>query len=285
TVLRQVAFDKSVQRYLGSQIYWEKIDEFRKNTGRDQEDMSFSEQDLLAFFKGQYREIKRYILDDVRTAVIHSPDNRLKDYVEFGGKGTEKPLSYNTVEKTFFSFFVHKEPMNVPLGHKLELGENPRQLEKAQLIQLMNIFAEEIFIGKYDFDRGTYRIEEAIRRGDDIPEDHLRAVRMAREEILFNVLRYVRDCIKRFFLMEGNPIEEQDLFQRKFPDKLWKHLRTLVRNFAALPIWINRDPVVSSAVFGGKQTHDYWKHVFETGCAPSGTKVLAKGLNLDDLLA
>jgi len=285
TVLRQVAFDKSIQRYLGSQIFWEKVEAFKQATSRAEDDLSFSEQDLVKFFRGEHREMKRYILDDVRTAVIHDPNNRLKDYVEFGGKATEKPLSYNTIEKTFFSLFVHKEPLALPLGHKFEVGENPRQLEKVQLVQLMNIFAEEVLIGRYDFDRGTYRIEEAIRQGEDVPDAHLRAVRMAREEILYNILRYVRDCAKRFFLMQGGRmVEEEELFQQAFPDLLWDHIRRVVRNMAALPIWVNKDVTASSAVFGGKQLYDFWKHVFDTGTTPSGLRVLAKAVMLDDLL-
>lgn len=284
TVLRQVAFDKSVQRYLGSQIYWEKIEEYRRATHRNSDDLSFSEQDLMSFFKGEHREIRRYILDDIRTAVIHDSENKLRDYVEYGGKSTEKPISYNTIEKTFFSFFIHKDPMNVPLNYNLDFEENPRQLEKMQLVQLMNIFAEEVFIGKYDFDRGSYRIEEAIRKGELISDNHLRAFRIAREEILYNILRYVRDCIKRFYLMQGKSIEEGDLFQQKFPEVLWEHIRKTIRNFASLPVWINRDATISSAVFGGKQTYDFWKHIFDTGSTPGGVKVLAAGLNLDKLL-
>src|SRR3990172_9142784 len=48
TMLRQVAFDKATQRFLGSQIYWEKVDEYRKVTGRQDEDLSFSERDLVS---------------------------------------------------------------------------------------------------------------------------------------------------------------------------------------------------------------------------------------------
>ncbi len=286
TVLRQVAFDKSAQRFLGSQIFWEKVEAYRQANARGPDDLKFSERDLVAFFRGEHREIKRFVLDDVRTTVIHSPENKLKDYVEFGGKATEKPLSYNTVEKTFFSFFIHKEPMSVPMDHKLEIGENPRQLEKEQLIRLMNVFAEEIFIGKYDFERGSYRVEEALRDSKPIPETHVCAVRLAREEILYNVLRYVRECAKHFFLMQGGQlVDDEDLFLRQFPELLWEHMRKVVRNIAALPIWVSKDSTISSAVFGGKQTYDFWKHIFETGSTPGGQHVLAKSLNLNDLLS
>lgn len=51
-VLYQVAFDRFVQRYLGSQVYWEKVDEFRSSTGQTDEDLDFSERDLLDFLRG-----------------------------------------------------------------------------------------------------------------------------------------------------------------------------------------------------------------------------------------
>jgi hypothetical protein len=49
----------------------------------------------------------------------------------------------------------------------LEEGLNPRDLEKKQIIRLMNIIAEKILIGKYDFEIGTYRIENRIQQGDE----------------------------------------------------------------------------------------------------------------------
>jgi hypothetical protein len=286
TVLRQVAFDMSVQRFLGSQIYWEKIDQYRKLKGLEENNLNFSEKDLIEFFKGEHRELKKYIIDDVRAYVIHSPDNKLKDYVEFGGRATEKPISYSTIEKTFFTFFINKKPLEAPLSYKLEVGENPRQLEKEQLIKLMNIFSEEILIGKYDADIGSAKIEEKLRKGEKIPDNHLRAIRLTKEEVLYNILRYVRDCIKRYFLMTmGKSIEDEELFQRRFPDQLWGHIRKVIQNIATLPLWINRDLGLSSAVFGGKQSYDYWKCVFETGKTPQGVSVLPKGLTLDNLLS
>jgi hypothetical protein len=283
TTLRQVAFDKATQRFLGSQIYWEKIDEYRKATGRGEDDLSFCEKDLIQFFRGEHREIKKYIVDDVRVGIIHHPDSKLKNYIEFSGRGTEKPLSYSTIEKTIFAMFIRKEPLSLPLGDRLEIGENPRQLEKEQLVRLMNIIADEIFVGKYDLDIGAGKVEERIRKGDEIPDAHLRAVRMSREEICYNWLRYVRDLIRRYFLMKGQVIEEEELFQHKFSEDLWGLLAKLIRNIGNLPLWINKP--LSSTVFGGKQDYDYWKVIFETGKSRDGQQVLAKPLNLDDLIS
>jgi hypothetical protein len=198
--------------------------------------LSFSEQDLVKFFRGEHREIKRYVVDDVRVGIIHHPENKLKAYIEFSGRSVEKPLSYSTIEKTFFSMFIRKELLSTSLNHKLEIGENPRQLEKEQMVRLMNIIAEEVLAGRYDFDIGAGKVEERVRRDETIPDEHLRAVRMSKEEICYNWLRYVRDLIRRYFLMRGEVVEEEELFQRKFPEDLWSLIGKLIRNMANLPL-------------------------------------------------
>lgn len=282
TTLRQVAFDQATQRYLGSQLYWEKIDEYRKAKNLAEEDVSFSERDLLTFFKGDRREVSRYILDDVRTSITQDPDNKLRDYIEFSGREAEKPLSYSTIEKTAFSLFIRKEPLSTPINQGLEVEENPRQLEKAQIVRLLNILAERIYIGSYDLDIGANKLEERLRKLEVIPPYHLRAVRMSREEVLYNVMRFVRDIVRRHFLMAGKSIDDSDLFERRFPDDLWGAIDRLIVNLAALPVWVNTQ--ISSTVFGGKQDHEYWKVIFETGKDRAGVQVLAQPLNLDDLV-
>ena len=54
----------------------------------------FSEKDLIVHFRGESREMKKFILDAQRDGIIRDPKNKLKDYVDFGGRGKEKPLSY-----------------------------------------------------------------------------------------------------------------------------------------------------------------------------------------------
>jgi hypothetical protein len=171
----------------------------------------------------------------------------------------------------------------VPMNFRLEIGENPRDLEKQQIVKLMNIIAEEIFEGQYDFDFGTDKIEEKLRKGENIPDGHLRATRMSKEEVIYNWLRYVHQLIKRFYLMDGKVIDDDELFERKLSQELWNLIRKLIKNLAALPVWVN--PAVSSTVFRGKQDNDFWKLIFDTGKTEAGQQVLAKPLNLDDLIS
>jgi len=278
TTLRQVAFDKSIQRHLGSALYVDRVEQYIKDHNLPEGSYSFSERDLLKYYKGESREVKRYILDAVRDSITHNVDNKLKDYIDFGGRGKEKPFSYSTIEKTFYSFFIFQEVLETPLDFKYDEGENPRELEKEQILSLMNIIAEEIYISKYDSDIGTSQIESKIQKGENIPLPHLTAYRMAKEEISYNWLKYIHQIIKNYFIMQGNPIKEERLFQYRFPEPLWDRIRIFVRNLHNLPLWVNKE--LSSTVFGGKQNNDFWQTIFETGKSPQGIQVLAEPINL-----
>lgn len=282
TTLRQVAFDKSVQRHLGSALYLDRVERFQKDHNLREDIFTFSERDLVKHFKGEAREMKRYILDAVRDSITHSQDNRLKDYIDFGGRGKEKPLSYSTIEKTFYSFFIFQELLETPLDYRIEEGENPREFEKNQILKLMNIIAEEIYVGKFDPAIGCHKIENRIQKGEKIPLDHLRAYRLSREEIIYTWLKYIQQIVKNYFIMLGNPINEDRLFQYKFPPPLWDRVRSFIKNLKQLPVWVNVD--LSLSVFGGKQTYEYWQTIFETGKSPQNQQVLAEPLNLMEMI-
>lgn len=282
TTLKQVAFDKSVQRHLGGTLFWDRVERYQNETNRKDDDLSFSERDLVMHFKGQSREMKRYILDAVRDGVTSSADNKLRDFIDYGGRGKERPLSYSSIDKTFYSFFVYQEVLSTPLNYGIENGENPRELEKGQIIRLMNVIAEELYIGKFDPDVGTDKIESRLQKGEKFAHDHLCAFRMSKEEILYNWLRYIQQIAKVYFITTGKPIQEEKLFQYVFPEQLWTNIRNFIHNLAALPLWVNKD--LSDTVFGGKPKNDFWQTVFETGKSPQGVQVMPKGINLVEMI-
>lgn len=282
TTLKQVAFDKSVQRHLGSTLYQDRIERYRRETSRKDDDLAFSERDLVNYFKGQSREMKRYILDAVRDGVTSSPGNKLRDFIDYGGRGKERPLSYSSIDKTFYSFFIYQEVLETRLDHGVDDGENPRELETAQLVRLMNVIAEEIYISKFDSDIGTDKIENHLQKGETFPHAHLCAFRMSKEEVIYNWLRFVRQITINYFITTGKPIQEEKLFQYPFAEQLWTNIRNFVRNLAALPLWVNKD--LSATVFGGKQNNSFWQTVFETGKSPQGVQVMAQGINLVEMI-
>jgi hypothetical protein len=282
TTLRQVAFDMSVRRRLGSALYRDRLERFRKERKLAEDDYSFSERDLVAHFKGEARDMKRYILDNQRNAVTHSPANKLSEFMDYGGKGQEKPLSYSAIEKTFYSFFIDGNLLESPMDYGTETDSNPRDFEIRQIVELMNVVAEEIYIDQFDPVIGTYRIENRIQKGESIPEPHLRAFRLAKEEILYSWLRYIRQIVQHHFMALGKPIDEQRLFQYQFSTVLWTQVRAYVRSLRSLPVWVNQG--LSLSVFGGKQNYEFWQTIFESGQSPQGQQILTEPLNLMNMI-
>jgi hypothetical protein len=226
--LRQVAFDISIKRRLGHTLYVDRIERYQKEHSLSSEDLSFSEQDLVSYFKGESREIKRYVIDAVRDGVTNDPENKLRQYIDFSGKAKERPLSYSAIDKTFYSFFIYQDALPVPINYKADVGENPRELEKNQLVKLMNVIAEEVYINRFDFDLGTARIENKLQQGDVIPPGHLIAFRMSREEVLHNWLQYIKTIIQNYFVTIGRTVPEDKLLQEKFQEQLWTNMRNFL---------------------------------------------------------
>jgi hypothetical protein len=280
--LRQVAFDTAVKRNLGNTLYSERIEDYQKLRGLSEDDFSFSETDMVKLFRGEHRELVRYIIDSVRHGITRDPNNKLMDYVEWAGKGTEKPLSYSTVEKTFYSEFLYMRPIDTPLSAGIETGTNPRALEREQMSRLMSLFADIFFIGKWDAELTGRKLEDRLLKGESIPLMHLRAWRIAREEVLANLLGWVRLTIEHYYAFNQEMIDKERLMHRRFPDVVWSMVETVLANIGDLPCWV--DTKLAQTIFGGKPSRDFWRKIFQDGVSPTGIRVLAQGLDLKSLV-
>jgi len=280
--LRQVAFDQAVMRHLGSSLYLERVRQYRSMRGLTESDWSFSEQDLVKFFRGEQRALERYIIDAQRDSITQDPDNKLLEFVEWAGKGADRPMAYSALDGTFFREFVYKKALETPIGEGLDEGTNPRWLEREQLVRMMSLFAEVFFVSHWDPDLGGRKLESNLQAGDNIAEGHLRAWRITREEVLGNVTRWMRLVIANYFAYTGKVFREERPMHVRLPDELWTRMRNFLESLAALPCWIDRN--LGQSVFGPKQNLDYWDTVFRTGRSPSGVQVLAKGLDLQEMV-
>jgi hypothetical protein len=279
TTLRQVAFDKSIQRHLGNTLFWDRVQRFRKDRGLAEDDLSFSERDLMRHFKGEFRAMKRYILDAARDSITNDPENRLRPFIDLGGRKTERPLSYSTVERTFYSFFIYQDVLDTALDFEYESGLNPRDLERGQIVRLMNLIADKLLISEFDPSSGAYRVENRVQSGDDdITDAHLRAYRLMREEILYAWLGYIKQIVSWSFAAIGKPFKAERMFQYQFPEPLWSNFENYLVSLKKMPVWVNRD--LATTVFGGKQNYAFWQQVFESGKTPQGQQVLAGPLDL-----
>ena len=95
------------------------------------------------------------------------------------------------------------------------------------MVRLMSSFAEIFFIGNWDHDIGGRRLENRIQKGESIPEEHLRAWRVSREEVAINIMRWVRLVINNHNAVTGKQVELDRLFLEEFPESLWGQYREI----------------------------------------------------------
>lgn len=283
--LRQVAFDKSIMRQLNNTLYSERVKKYQEDHNLSEEDFDFSEQQLVEYFKGENVNIKKYITDSIKHSITYSKENKLKDYIDFEGRAKDVPISYSAFDKTFLNTFVNsKIILSTPIDHKSDEGLNPREIQINQVVHLLNIIAEEIYINKFKPEIGVGRIEQKIvnKKDNEITDDHLTAFRISKEEIVFNWLQYLEKVIESYFTQTGKIFENEKLFQNPFPEQLWTNIRNFIQNLKELPLW--KDRGMASTIFSGKKNYDYWKEIFQTAKSPDGAQVLSKPLNYMDMI-
>lgn len=283
--LRQIAFDKSIMRQLNNTLYFEKIKKYQIDHSLPEDCFDFSEEQLAEYFKGENVNIKKYIIDSIKHSITYSKDSKLKDFIDFEGKAKELPLSYSAFEKTLLTSFIDsKLILRTKISYKSDEGENPRELEITQIVKMLNIIADEIYIGKFNPDVGVARIEQKIieKKDSDITDDHLTAYRISKEEILYSWIQYLKKVIENYFANTGKLYESNRLFQEEFPDQLWANITKFIKNLRILPLW--KDKSMASTIFSGKNNYEFWKVTFETGKTPDKVIVLAKPLNYIEMI-
>lgn len=281
--LRQIAFDKAVMRQLNNTLYLERVKKYQADHLLNADDFSFSEAQLCDYFKGE--NLKKYIIDALKSSITYSQDNKLKDFIDFEGKGKSLPLSHSTFDKVFLSQFVDsKIILTTPINYKSEDGLNPRELEISQISRLMSIIADRVYIGKFNPETGMNRIEQRILDGrdSDISDDHLVAYRIGKEEIVHEWVPYILKVIQMYFLNQAVDYSEHNIFQTPFPDQLWHNIDRFITNLTLLPLW--KDRSMSASHFSGKKNYEFWRRVFTSGRTPDGVQIMLDGINYIEMI-
>lgn len=283
--LRQIAFDKSIMRQLNNTLYQERIRKYQNEHNLPEDCFDFSEMELVEYFKGVTGNIKKYIIDAIKSSVTNDTDNKLKYYIDFEGKAKSLPISHSTFDKVFLSQYIDaKRVLSSKISDKSEEGMNPRELEISQIVKLMNIIADTIYINKFDPEVGVYQIEKKLidRKDAEISDNHLIAYRMSKEEIAYCWNLYIPKVIRNYFDTVGCSYKEENLFQTKFDDRLWVNLQNFIKNLSQLSLW--KDRTMADRYFSGKKNYDYWKTIFETGRTPDGARVLTSKIIFMDMI-
>lgn len=284
STLRQIAFGQSTLRQLNSSILNERVVQYRQDHKLPDDDLSFSEQELVVYYKGE-KNFKTLIFDSIKNSITYDPANKLRDFTDFGGRATDLPLSYSTVDKVIYAKFCNSKVIfTQPLNTGTNTGTNPRELEISQIVRIMNIIAEEIYLGKFDTTVGTSKIEDKIVKGQaaKITDDHLIAYRMSKEEVIQSWIWYVQAIITAYHHNQGIKFDSDQMFHAQLDDQVFTNIRNFIRNLRLLPLW--KDRTMAATVFSGKKNADYWDKVFKIGNDPSGVPVLATPINFVTML-
>ena len=81
--LRQIAFDKSIMRQLNNTLYLERVKKYQNDHKLSEDDLSFSEQQLVDYFKGDNANIKKYIVDSIRHSITNHKEKQIERIYRF----------------------------------------------------------------------------------------------------------------------------------------------------------------------------------------------------------
>jgi hypothetical protein len=82
------------------------------------------------------------------------------------------------------------------------------QVERDQLVKLMNLVSEVFFIGHWDPEISGRQLECKVQKVEMIAEPLLRDWRFALEKVMANILRWVRLVMSNFYTYTGQVIQE-----------------------------------------------------------------------------
>lgn len=84
------------------------------------------------------------------------------------------------------------------------------------MIRLMSLFADVLFVGQWNTELGGGKVEDRVLKGEPIPPGHLRAWRIAGEEVLINVMKWVRLTIEHYYAFNQQMIDKGRLYTSVF---------------------------------------------------------------------
>lgn len=272
TVLAQIHFPDMVEDKVGHDLFKEAFDVYLSNTPTN-------EGSELAFIQSleDGADYRQHLQRFVRYEVLFNAgqQHRLLSYVETVWARSKKyPLVYDTLNKSFFRFFLCQSPT----ADKLADSQKYRRLERENLAKLMTIFAEEVLDGRFELGTGIYKLEEKLEENpNSVKINHLAAYRMCRAAPMVIWANELQKAI--VLLLKSHPgffknewAEERPLWV-EIPEEQWNRVRRMVRAIRDHEIWIERtNKDVINEITSTRQKD--WKEMLLDGRLPGRTERL-----------
>ena len=291
--LRQIEFFRSVLDTLGQDIFSVKFREYLENP----ETKPKSEKGFIEWIEAEKRyEMEKNLNHSLKVRIrdFKDPANKFFDFVEKErARSRELPISYDSVEKTIFRWFVDATPCEVHIYECESQGKPyPRDIEAKNVVRLMNLLAEKTLIGKFDKSIGAYKIEEQIRKGKNIPDEHLRAFRLYRPAAFVVWCELLKEAIATYLIMNRKITNDMKSERKKgkgtrifwvvLDDNDWNAISKMIEKMIRHKIWIDRGETISNAF--GQTRPEFFKRFLESG-EIEGKKLIEQPIDIQFLLS
>ncbi|GFP43725.1 hypothetical protein HKBW3C_02854 [Candidatus Hakubella thermalkaliphila] len=284
--LRQVEFFKSVLDDLGQDIFSQHFRRFLE----DETGIPKSEKAFIESLEADTRvEMKRNLYHYLKTTVKNSEDprNEFFDYVELDQPRSKTwPISYDSVEKTFLRHFIDSSPCEAPVDADYdEENDYPRNTERKNLVILMNIVTDYVLREKFDKSLGIAKLEDRIKKGEVIPDNHLRAYRMFRPAVFVVWCEFLKEAIAMYLIAKGKITNDMRNRNRvlwaQMDGRDWEAIAKMIDKLASHKLWIDRGPVISNAF--GQTRPEFFRKLLEEGIIDGIGKILGEPINIQYL--
>ena len=291
--LRQIEFFRSVLDTLGQDIFSVKFREYLENPAtKPKSEIGFIESIKPEKRAEMERNLSHYLKARIRD--FKDPENKFFRFVEMEkARSRILPISYDSVEKTFFRWFINIAPCDLEIDKIEEEGKTyVRETEAKNLVKLMNLFAEKTLENKFDMEIGAYKIEEQIRKGKNIPDAHLRAFRMYRPAAFVVWCELLKEAIATYLIMnrkitndmknESKKGKGTKIFWAEINESDWLAIGKMIDKMAGHKIWIDRGETISNAF--GQTRPEFFKKFLEKG-EIEGKKIITQPIDIQYLLS
>lgn len=299
--LRQIEFFRSVLDSLGEDIFSVNFKKYLEEIGTspksergyiesvEAEKRWEEEHNLYHYLKARIRDCKN-LYDESG----HPMRNEFFDFVEKNvARSKTWPISYDSVEKTFFRHFIDATPCEELINTD---SDKPyvRDIEARNLVRLMNLFAEKVLKGKFDMNIGVYKLEDRIKKGDlTISDDHLAAYRLFRPAAFIVWSEFLKEAIAIYLIMNKKITNEMKKERKKgkgtrvlwvpFEASDWEAVEKIIGRLIRHKIWKDKGPVITNAF--GQTRPEYFRKLLEKGEIEGQGKVLEEPIDIQYLQA
>jgi len=297
--LRQIEFFRSVLDSLGEDIF---SVNFKKYLEDPQTSLK-SEKGYIEYIEAERRReeeknLYHYLKVRVRDCRNLAGENGILmkneffDYVEKNvARSKTWPISYDSVEKTFFRHFIDATPCEEQINID---SDRPyvRDIEARNLVKLINLFAHKVLKGKFNKDIGVYKLEDRIKKGDTtIPDNHLIAYRLFRPAAFVIWCEFLKEAIANYLIMNRKITNEMKKERKKgkgtrvfwveLEKEDWNAIEKIIDRLVRHKIWKDRGPVIANAF--GQTRPEFFRLLLEKGEIEGTGKVFEEPIDIQYL--